>query len=515
MADALSPSSISRLYEPSECERRTWLRDVEELKPAADSSFHKFIKEQGIRHEKRVLGTLRTDGFAIVDINGFKNQSAFDDTVAAVAAGSGVVYQGMLEATAAINGQEARVIGYPDFLIPDGAGWIVADAKLTRHVYKSDGKERTAKQAIFLQLRLYGWLFEQNFPGVKFGLRVYNGAGEQEEIAPDGGVLPLLELGRVLEIRSLTKEPVELVGWSKCGACGYKEHCWPIAEDQKSLGLVVDIDKKLAPKLEEEGITSYPQLAAKLDAVALAKLKSQKGDNIAGARRILENVESLMSGEPVRRLDDNDNLVLLDPAVTSDESYVMFDLEGLPPELDAEPRVYLWGMQLFGKTEGAFIACLADFGEDADEAGWRDFLHAAAKLIKAHGQIRFVHWAPYEKTMIKAYLDRYGDDEHGTGASVLELLLDLYPITKATVALPLPSYSLKMVEQSKAVFKVTGFKRAAIDVAKGDDSIVAYMEAVETDDMDLRDQIVKAICDYNQEDLEATWAVMKWLRSLD
>jgi hypothetical protein len=43
---------------------------------------------------------------------------------------------------------------------------------------------------------------------------------------------------------------------------------------------------------------------------------------------------------------------------------------------------------------------------------------------------------------------------------------------------------------------------------------VTYMEAVETDDMSRREEIVEALCAYNQEDLEATWAVQKWLRSL-
>jgi predicted RecB family nuclease len=512
----LSPSSITRLYEPSECGRRTWLRDVAKLEPAAESDFERFIKDQGIRHESRVVEGLKADGFSVIDIEGFENENACADTVAAVQAGGNVVYQAMLETTTEIDGQGVRIFGYPDFLIPNRDGWVVADAKLTRSVHKSDGTERSDKQAILLQLRLYGWLFEQCFPGVPYTLRVYNGAGGEEAIKPDGGASALLELGRVVQIGSLTEEPVELVGWSKCGPCGYKDHCWPIAEEQKALGLVVDIDKRLAPKLEAEGITSYPEVLEKLDAAELAKLKSKKGDNISGARKILENIEALMSGEPVRRKDDDGNPVPVNPAVTETDRYVMFDLEGLPPELDEDKRVYLWGMQVFHASgeKGEFIDCLAEFGEDGDERGWEEFLRQARALIDEHGDIHFVHWAHYEKTMIKAYIERYGDDEQGTAAKVLELLLDLLPITRDSVALPLPSYSLKVVEQSDAVSAVTGFKRTADDVAKGDESIVAYMEAVETDDMSRREEIVDAICAYNQEDLEATWAVQKWLRSL-
>lgn len=513
MKQTLSASTITRLHEPSSCSKRTWLHDVKKLEPAPGGPFAEFLAWQGLRHEEQVVARLQSEGFEIVDLDGIQNENAFSETVDVVRAGGNVVYQGMLEAETEIDGQTVCVIGYPDLLIPAGERWIIADAKLARGLFKDNGKERTDREAIFLQLRLYGWLFEQVFPGLAFTLRAYNGAGGIENVEPDGGVSPLAELERVLQLRSLTEEPHEVVGWSKCGVCGYKDYCWPTAEEEKALGLVIDIDQKLAPKLEAEGITSYPELRERFDAIELAKLKSQEGDNVAGARRILENIEALEAGKPVRRRDDHGDPIPIDKAVTADATYVMFDLEGVPPELEQAERVYLWGMQLFGEESGAFIDALAGFGDDGDESGWRDFLEKAAAILENHPEIRFVHWADYEKTMLKNYLERYGDDAAGTGARVRAQLLDLLPITKAAVALPLPSYSLKVVEQSDAVFEETGFKRTADDVAKGDESIAAYMEAVETKDMSRREEIVAAIRAYNQEDLEATWAVMKWLRS--
>ena len=41
-----------------------------------------------------------------------------------------------------------------------------------------------------------------------------------------------------------------------------------------------------------------------------------------------------------------------------------------------------------------------------------------------------------------------------------------------------------------------------------------YVEAVETEDEAKRQALIDEICAYNHEDLEATWAVFKWLRSL-
>ena len=40
-----------------------------------------------------------------------------------------------------------------------------------------------------------------------------------------------------------------------------------------------------------------------------------------------------------------------------------------------------------------------------------------------------------------------------------------------------------------------------------------YIEATETEDEKLRDETLEQILVYNQEDLEATWAVLKWLKT--
>jgi predicted RecB family nuclease len=85
-------------------------------------------------------------------------------------------------------------------------------------------------------------------------------------------------------------------------------------------------------------------------------------------------------------------------------------------------------------------------------------------------------------------------------------LLDLLPITRDAVALPLPSYSLKLVE------KHIGFERTQ-DEYGGDWAIARYIEATETEDEVLRRDVMNDILKYNEEDLAATWAVLQWLMS--
>jgi predicted RecB family nuclease len=89
-------------------------------------------------------------------------------------------------------------------------------------------------------------------------------------------------------------------------------------------------------------------------------------------------------------------------------------------------------------------------------------------------------------------------------ARVLERLVDLLPITKRAVSLPLPSYSLKQVE------KYVGFERNV--AGKGDWAIAMYIQACETDDPRAAEALIGEIRQYNQEDLDATWAVYRWLQ---
>ena len=118
--------------------------------------------------------------------------------------------------------------------------------------------------------------------------------------------------------------------------------------------------------------------------------------------------------------------------------------------------------------------------------------------------IPFVHWASYEKTHISQYIDRYGDPD-GIAAHVKANLLDLLTVARDSVVLPLPSFSLKVIE------KYIGYERTQAEYG-GEWSMANFILATETSDEQLRAQIMEQILKYNDEDLKATWAVSAWLR---
>ena len=243
----------------------------------------------------------------------------------------------------------------------------------------------------------------------------------------------------------------------------------------------------------------------------------------------------------------------------------MFDLEGLPPYADDLDRIYLWGVKVFGEKPSPYLPAQSGFGEDGDREGWFAFLELVARLFTEYGpDLPFIHWSPYEKTKVTDYINRYGDlplpaalaltptvetslgallhplpagegrgegsllsppavgaglappgqltapalldRATGVAAQLLTNLTDLLSITKSSYALPLPSYSLKVVDQ------YVGYRRTLAD-ANGAWSIAEYIRATETNDPVARAAIVNQILAYNEEDLDATWAVMEWLLS--
>lgn len=161
-------------------------------------------------------------------------------------------------------------------------------------------------------------------------------------------------------------------------------------------------------------------------------------------------------------------------------------------------------MQVFGATPSEFMPAVSGFGPNGDQEGWFGFLANATRVFEAHGDIPFVHWAPYERTQITRYVDRFGDRD-GIAARVKANLLDLLTVARDSIVLPVPSFSLKVIE------KYVGYKRSQTEYG-GDWSMAMFIEATETSDETKRKEVMDEILQYNKEDLEATWAVFRWLR---
>jgi predicted RecB family nuclease len=484
----ISASDFYRAYRPSECDLRLYLHHHEVM--ARDPGpFEEVIRRLGVRFEKARLASFGN----ATDLRDGTIAERQSRTTEAINAGVAIIYQPVLGAIIRLGDHDCNIIGIPDFLIREGEEYIIHDVKISRRITEA------AHPEIIWQIKLYGRLFELSTGRLPLRLEVFNGKGEIIVIEPAGTGAVDDRLREFLDVISSANPPFEPVGWTRCGGCGYHDRCWDEAEARNNVALVPKVDKSLARALSEIGVLSYDDLLTAFDEKSLADFQRPWGKKTQrvgkAAEDILRSARALQSGRPI---------AIAPPVIPDHANFVMFDLEGLPPHLDELEKIYLWGLQVYGEKPSAFMPANAGFGVGGDRDGWQQFLTNAKKIIKEYGNIPFVHWSAYEKTKITAYIERHGDPD-GIAASVLLNLFDLLPATQKAVALPLPSYSLKVVEE------FVGFKRTQEEYG-GQWSMAKYIEATETDDEQGRQKMIDEILKYNEEDLGATWAVLCWVR---
>jgi len=486
----LSASSIYSFFRPSECGLRITLKKkgIEEAPPGP---YEQVLERLGAEHEKRHLATFPS----VVDISSGTAEERVSQTKKEVSKCSPVIYQALLRANRVIEGTESEISGVPDFLVAeDGGSYIIRDSKISRRINEKDHRE------IILQMCLYGWLYEQTFGQPPHKLQVHSGTGDIVDVPYDGGAAALETLDEILRFQLLTSEPYSPVGWSKCNSCGFYNYCWPRAQKNRDIAIVAGVDQGMTCALRGRGIETIEQLLESFTEEELADFSRPWGKK---SRRVGKDAAVIL--RMARAMTSGKEIVIQTPAIPAYTNYVMFDLEGLPSQLDETEKIYLWGMQIFSDKQGKYIAAVAGFGEEGDRQGWEDFLVKASSILSEYGDVPFVHWHHYEKDHIKKYIERFGDHE-SIAERILTNLLDLLPITQESIALPLPSYSLKVVEQ------YIGFKRTQYEYG-GDWAMAKYIEATEMEDEKQRAEVMNEILKYNQEDLEATWVVLQWLKS--
>lgn len=483
----LTASDFISCHRPTPCDLRVYLRH-QGVEEAAPGPYDEVLHRLGLRHEKDHLATLG----AFNDVSDDRFQAQVKKTAEAIAKNVPILYQAAFLVIEKIGESMVEIVGVPDYLILDGDGYLIRDSKMSRRIDEGNHPE------ILLQVQLYGWLFEKSCGIAPKGLQVHCGTGEVVSVPYDGGAAALRELERLLTIKQLSAEPYEPVGWSKCLGCGFADRCWKNAEDNSDVALVYCVDQSLARTLHNQGTRTRKELLAKFDVGSLSEFKRPYGSREQRVGKAAEKI--LQFADAMERKQE---AILSVPAIPSHKNYVMFDLEGMPPHLDELDKIYLWGTQVYGENPSDFMFALSGFGVDGDREGWLKFLANAKQIFEGYGDIPFVHWAAYEQTYLRRYMERFGDTD-GIAARVQANLLDLLTITRDSLVLPLPSFSLKVVED------YVGFERKQAEYG-GAWAMATFIEATETSDEGKRKELMEKLLAYNKEDLEATWAVFEWL----
>src|ERR1700693_3642196 len=437
---------------------------TESIPDAERSDFEELLARLGGRHEKAHLETLPD----IFDLSGFDEDVCKRDTLTAIRASAPAIYHARFRAPIDIDGEICELVGEPDFLIRDGGGYRIRDSKLARRVDDDHHPE------------------------------VHAGSGEIVPVPQDGGEAALGFLRKLRRMRLAAENAYEPVGWSKCGGCGYFDLCWKQAEAADDIALLPAVSQARAVELRGHGITTIREVPGAIENPALRDLfyQGKRKPRLRDfAVSLLRSAESHISGR---------DIVIAPPAVPNAPNFAVLDLEGLPPYFDELEKIYLWGMKVFGARPSGHLFSQAGLGADGDREGWDSFHRLASRLFAEYGDIPFIHWGSYERAKLRLYLDRYGDRDD-TAVHLLGQLVNLFDVVRESVVFPLPSLSLKVIE------KHVGFTRK-LSETDGAWAICRYIEATEISDPVGRAEIMARILAYNEEVLEATGAVMEWLR---
>jgi len=479
---------------PSRCDLRIYLRE-QHTPVAPPSPFDEMIRRLGQRHEVAELTKLQP----VVNLGVGSLEQRAQWTRDEVGKGAPVIYQGVLMLETELGGMPATVVAEPDFLVASGTGYAMRESRLAGRATQQEHLE------VVLALQAAGWLFRETLEQEPAALEVATGSGAIIAVVDDGGAQALGQLAHLAQLKRLVADlappPFEPVNWLKCQACAFVRYCWVRAVERYDVACIPAIAEPLARALHEQGVTGAARLVEAFDDESLAAFvrPAAGGDAPVGeeaAVGILRSARAFASGREE---------VFATPDVLLSDNYAVFDSEGLPPQFDELDKVYVWGMQVYGTLPSPYTAAMATGDPDGDRIGWVGFLTEAAALFEYYGDIPFVHWLDDERRAIDRYVARYGDPD-GVAARVLANMIDLEVVMRESIAVPLPSNSLK------AISKYAGSKRD-LDQYGRDWSLAKYIEVVETGDEFQRSGLVGQVQSNNREDLEATNAVLRWLLS--
>jgi RNase_H superfamily/AAA domain len=197
-------------------------------------------------------------------------------------------------------------------------------------------------------------------------------------------------------------------------------------------------------------------------------------------------------------------LSLLAPGDPAD---VYFDMEGYP--LVAGGLEYLFGVYgLNGQTGSSEFKDWWAHDRAQEKLAFEGFLDWVFDRWKTNPGMHIFHYAAYEVSAVRR-LSTFHDTRQEAVDDLLrnEVFVDLYKIVRSGLRIGENSYSLKTVENLYRPKRVTVVATAAQSMVQ----YARWIESGESRDWNASN-ILKGICDYNEDDCKSTAQLTNWLR---
>ncbi|MDH6675907.1 putative RecB family nuclease [Rhodococcus sp. LBL1] len=449
--------------------------------------------ERGVREDfERRFGRVETIARPEYTATGLHD--AHRTTVDAARAGVPVIYQGTFF--------DGRFLGFCDFLVRDDDAYTVYDTKLARH----------AEVPALLQLAAYADALSASGvrPAPLVHLLLGDGSDSVHALADLAPVYASRRgaLQRVLDEHRAAGVPVAW-GDERYLACGRCETCTQEVETHRDLLLVAGIRTTSRQRLITGGVSTIDVLAehtapvADLSGRTLSALQAQAAIQLRGERE---------GGNTFEVYDAGALTALPEP----DPGDVYFDFEGDP--LWSEAGSSDWGLEyLFGVVEeprpgstGPVFRPFWAHDRRQERRALVDFLEYVRDRRTEHPGMHIYHYAAYEKSALLRLAGRHGVGEDAVDDLLRAgVLVDLYPIVRASLRIGERSYSIKKLEPLYMGDRLRGG-----DVMNAADSVVAYSDYCDLRDSgrtEAADDVLRGIADYNEYDCVSTRELRNWL----
>ncbi|MHB8780353.1 MAG: TM0106 family RecB-like putative nuclease [Candidatus Geothermincolia bacterium] len=399
--------------------------------------------------------------------------SGLGATLELMKAGVPGIYQAVLK--------NDRYLGKPDLMrrveVPSELGvwsYEIGDIKSSKKV----------KAEQVMQVAFYSYLLEQ-LQGVRpnKGFIILADESEEEFLVDDYHWTLLDCLDEIEEIISGDRTTFYQIS-SACDSCLWNDCCLETALAENDISLIFGLTRNQKKLLANRGITTIADVAK----LKVKELATVKGLGQTSLTRMKKQAQVMLQGKQL----------VLQPAVLPDcDTALYFDMES-DPYSETE---YLFGTMLVAGDQDPVFRYFLAKSPDEEESAFSEFMEYIDDLLRTYGPIPIYHYHHYERTHTDKLAGRYGQVQ--LLALAQENMVDLLPIVKGCVVLPLPSYSLKDVA------RYVGFEWRGED-ASASQSVVWYNNYLE----DGEERWIDLIIEYNQDDLVATRKVHQWLTSL-
>lgn len=290
---------------------------------------------------------------------------------------------------------------------------------------------------------------------------------------------------------------------SAVGGGRWAEAAWQLLRDEDDLIIVAGIHKTQRRKLQNLGITKLQQLAA-VSPSRLPSLAKSAGLKLATLQRLRLQArlqhKSKSSTIPASKLLANAKQIL-QHLPHDNEGDLFLDLESSPsPGCNLN---YLIGICC---RDGQYLTWWAHTVED-EQKNFEAVLDYIFQRRSLYDGMHVYCYGHFEAAAFRHTAERSSAEYKAkTEEFVNDVLVDLLPVVKGSLALGLPGYGLKQVER---MYK----KARSTDIAIALDSMVVYQKWAEESDGDAdTSQLLRHIREYNEDDCKSTMELLRWLR---